>query len=309
MSQTPAFDVVILNTGRVYLDILFGDVHRIPEPGEEIHYDSFSMQAGGAFNTAAGCALLGLKTGIVAEIGSDPFSDFLRGEIARVGIAGDFISRIEGGVTAVTVSISDQKDRRFLSNIRDVPDTPFDPALLDRTRVRRIHMPGYRYAGEMIDVIREIHARGVLLSMDSQSDALSLVKPPLSDLAPLLDVLFCNLSEAQNLTGETDEEAVVRELARFVARPIVKLGAAGALAIEDGRLYRSPGLVVDAVDTTGAGDCFAAGVLWALSRDLGIEAALAAGNFCGAASTTKLGALAGFPGVDAVRESLGVIDP
>ena len=295
-------DVLVLNSGRVYLDILFGNVERLPEPGEEVHYDTFAIQAGGAFNTAAGLARLGLATALAADLGADRFSDFLRDEIVRFGIRTDFVNRVPRPVLAVTVSLSNPADRRLVSYCDPQKETPLPLSVLDRYRIRHVHLPGYRQASEVVDFVAEAKRRGATVSMDSQSDVGSLTDARLAPLVAHLDTLFCNRREARLLAGLDDEAAAARDLARHVGRVVVKLGAEGALAAEGNRLVRVPlGIDVDARDTTGAGDAFAAGFLYGALRGLDLEGALAAGNLCGAISTTGLGAAAAIPDERALR--------
>ncbi|WP_262425158.1 PfkB family carbohydrate kinase [Brachybacterium sp. Z12] len=67
---------------------------------------------------------------------------------------------------------------------------------------------------------------------------------------------------------------------------VAKLGADGAAALSDGRLHEAPGLVVDVVDTVGAGDAFVAGYLSAQLDGLDVPARLARANACGALACT-----------------------
>ena len=298
-------DVLVLNSGRVYLDILFGNVERLPEPGEELHYDEFAIQAGGAFNTAAGLARLGLATALAADLGSDRFSDFLFDEIVRVGVRTDFVRRVPRPVLAVTVSLSNRSDRRLVSYSDPIRETPLPPAVLENYRVRHVHLPGYRQASEILDFVAEAKRRGATVSVDSQSDVGSLTDGNFGLLVPHLDTLFCNRREARLLAGRDDEAQAARELVRHVGRVVVKLGTEGALAAEGDRVVRVPlGIDVDARDTTGAGDAFAAGFLYGTLRGLDLAGALAAGNLCGAASTTGLGSMGGFPDERALRDLL-----
>jgi sugar/nucleoside kinase (ribokinase family) len=157
-------------------------------------------------------------------------------------------------------------------------------------------MPGYRQASDVLSFVAEAHRRGATVSLDSQSDVGSLEGGALGALVPYVTTLFCNRREALLLAGCDDENDAAKRLAQRVRRAVVKLGAGGALAAEGDRLVRVPLATSVAVrDTTGAGDSFAAGFLWASLRGFDLEGALVAGNLCGAASTTALGSTAAFP--------------
>ena len=112
-------------------------------------------------------------------------------------------------------------------------------------------------------------------------------------LAPSLphtDYTLMNEEEARMLTGRADPKAAARVLRDLGAKHIViKLGPRGCWA--DG--VTIPGFEVDAVDTTGAGDCFSGGFVAALERGLSIEDAARFANAVGALAVQKVGATAG----------------
>src|SRR5690606_6439740 len=84
----------------------------------------------------------------------------------------------------------------------------------------------------------------------------------------------------------------------------VTLGAAGALLLEGGTLYRSPGFRVSAVDSTGAGDVFRAGFIYARLRGDGPGQVLRFANAAAAISCTRQGALEGVPSLEEVQAVL-----
>lgn len=298
-------DVLVLNTGRVYLDIIFGDVDRIPEAGEEIHYEKFSIQAGGAFSTAAGLAKLGLTTALVADLGDDHFSEFLFQEIKKVGIRQEYIRRVPGPVLAVSVSISNSRDRRFLSHVRKLTDLRLNPAEVVEIAARHLFLPGLAVMGNTKAIVKAAKEAGTKVSLDAQSQGLRIDKPPLADFLPHLEYLFCNDKEAMDLTGQASPEKAIEVLAGLVPCPVVKLGAEGAMTVVNGKLVKRPAPKVKPVDTTGAGDSFAAGFIYAVLADLDVSKALEVGNLCGAHSTTRLGSVASFPDLRQVRRFLG----
>jgi sugar/nucleoside kinase (ribokinase family) len=79
---------------------------------------------------------------------------------------------------------------------------------------------------------------------------------------PRLDYLFVNADEALSMTGCRSVEEAAAALMEKTPRPLVKMGKAGALFPDQDRVQEQPGLAVEVTDTTGAGDAFAAGVLF-----------------------------------------------
>ena len=81
-----------------------------------------------------------------------------------------------------------------------------------------------------------------------------------------VDLFFCNEEEALASTGVSDREAAGAALASQVSTAYVTCGADGALVYAAGAHYQVPGVPVQAIDTNGAGDLFAGGVLYGLSH-------------------------------------------
>jgi len=93
-----------------------------------------------------------------------------------------------------------------------------------------------------------------------------------------------------------DVEQAMRELAERARLVVVKRGPQGSMALQDGQIVYSPGLLVNAVDTTGAGDSFAAGLIFAhVIQGQALPEALRFADACGALSTTGYGGTAGKP--------------
>jgi sugar/nucleoside kinase (ribokinase family) len=115
------------------------------------------------------------------------------------------------------------------------------------------------------------------------------------DLVAAVDVAFVNEDEARAMTGCASAEDAADELARRCAHLVVKRGAGGASAHVAGERLDAPGIPVDVVDATGAGDCFAAGYLWGFLGGLPPATCLGLGNLCGAAAVTALGGYQGAP--------------
>jgi sugar/nucleoside kinase (ribokinase family) len=106
-----------------------------------------------------------------------------------------------------------------------------------------------------------------------------------------VDVCLANEGEACALTGETDPIAAGRALAAHFPTVVVKLGSAGAILF--GRTTEpvtAPAVAVDVLDTTGAGDAFAAGFLPAWRDGLAPRMALTAGNTVASRAVSRVGA-------------------
>jgi sugar/nucleoside kinase (ribokinase family) len=109
--------------------------------------------------------------------------------------------------------------------------------------------------------------------------------------AGAIDLLFANEDEVQHLTGSGDLEHAIEQLSPKVATLVVTRGAAGSLAVEDGQRAQIAAVPVErVVDTTGAGDLFAAGFLAARCRGHGLQHCLEAGALAAAEIISHFGA-------------------
>jgi len=298
-------DVLQLNTGRVFFDLVFADVDRIPGPGEEFYYEKFAVGPGGSFNTAAGLARLGKNVALVEDLGNDPISDFILRRIKQEGIATDLIRMHEQEIFAVTVSVADHKDRRFFSHMtkhdRPVPS----PDILDRYRIKHLHLPGIRLDRAVIEFAREARARGITVSLESQYAAAKPDNPDLTLLLRSVDLFLCNRDEALALTGKKDPDSALAALRSLCPLCVVKLGSEGAVALADGDPVRSPALDVEVVDPTGAGDAFAAGFVAGYMESRPLDQCLRMGNICGGLCTTAPGAVTALPTREKLEQMLG----
>jgi sugar/nucleoside kinase (ribokinase family) len=104
-----------------------------------------------------------------------------------------------------------------------------------------------------------------------------------------VDIVFANEEEALALTGKNPEEAL-SEIAGMCSIAVVKLGAKGSLVQTGNRVIRIEGVPAKSIDTTGAGDIYAAGFLYALSENLGLEIAGEIGSLLAAKVVEVMGA-------------------
>jgi ribokinase len=227
-----------------FVDLTFPGLDAIPRPGEERHSGDFMRAAGGGAISAIGAARLGLSVALVSPLGDDADGDFLRAALAADGVrwAGRTVAR-----TAVTAVMPIDGDRAMAT---------FDPgeqvtaaelaAVAPRAAILSLPRLGVAPAG----------TRLYATAGDAEARAAAGGSVPALDRA---DALLVNEREAALLTGEEDPAAAALRLARDVPRAVVTLGPDGALEASDGEIVTAGGVAPGpVVDTTGAGDLFAA---------------------------------------------------
>jgi sugar/nucleoside kinase (ribokinase family) len=130
---------------------------------------------------------------------------------------------------------------------------------------------------------------GLTLSLDPNDDPQNKWGEDFLEALRFVDILMPNEREACAITREDDTETALRKLASKVPLLVVKQGARGATAIEDGHCYQVDATAVSPIDAVGAGDSFNAGFLRAYLRGTALEGCMRMGNLTGAFSTTAPG--------------------
>jgi len=257
---------------------------------------SFS-HGGSAANTAAWLAELGAPACFVARVGEDAFGHDLVGRLAAAGV----LTRVRHDPNAATgtclVLVAPDGQRTMIPSaganallcVADLPD--------DLTRADRVHLSAYPLLRESSrDAVRTLleaaRVAGVPVSVDAASaDPIRAVGPQ-EFLAwlPAAITLLANADEAEVLTGSADPTEAAATLSRRFVAAVVKCAASGAVAAQCGRAVLVPAVPTAMVDSTGAGDAFAAGWLAARHGGADLIAATAAGNLVGARAVTQPGA-------------------
>lgn len=145
---------------------------------------------------------------------------------------------------------------------------------------------------EMAAVFRAAKEQGITVCADMTKRKNGESTADVAEALQYLDYLFPNDAEAMLLTGkDTVEEAAADLLAAGVGTVVVKCGAKGCyITSRERTFWVAPEAQVQVVDTTGAGDSFVGGFLYALSQDLPLEECARTANRCGAQAVQKIGA-------------------
>jgi sugar/nucleoside kinase (ribokinase family) len=287
--------------GNVTLDTLCYPVDDVPRH-QSITFERTIVAPGGCgSNAAIGLCALGVSTALVARIGTDDAASLVEWYWERVGLDTRFVHRVPDSQTAVSVGLIDSDAQpRFIhtpgANATLTADDIDVPALAAEG-ARFLHVGGFLVmpgvsSEQLAERLAEACASGLLTSLDV---AVSQNRSKPDDVWPCLphvDFFFCNAREACFLTEENDPQDAVRVLrARGAWAVVLKLGAAGCRIESPDLSAHVPGLPAEVVDTTGAGDAFAAGFVARMLRDGDLKAACRAGNAAGARIVSVFGAV------------------
>jgi sugar/nucleoside kinase (ribokinase family) len=294
----------VLVAGDANLDlVLRGDV--VPRFGQaEQLLDGADLVLGSSAGIcAAGLARLGVDTALVARVGADVFGARTRELLADAGVDTSAVAVTEEP-TGVSVILSAPDDRAILTLTGALASLTGEDvrAALESTGATHLHVASFflvpQLARELPEVLGRARERGVTTSLDTNWDPAERWHG-VAECLPHLDVLLPNAQEAVALArslGEDPADAVAASVALARRGPlvVVKDGADGGFATRpDGTVVRAAGLVVDVVDTTGAGDSFDAGFLAAWLDGLSLEEAVRWAAVAGSLSTRAAGGTGG----------------
>ncbi|MEV6065367.1 ribokinase [Nocardia sp. NPDC052001] len=271
----------IVVVGSINMDLVT-TVGRRPEPGETVSGESFALVPGGkGSNQAIAARRAGGSVGFIGAVGDDIFADELRGVLSDAGVEVSRLRRLSGasGVAAIIVDSGGENSiivvgganaRMTALDVGDLEAIAQADVLLCQLE---IPLPTVLRAAR--------HARA--------NDTVVILNP--SPVRELPDELWAEIDIAVVNEGEAAQLGAVLD---SVPHVITTLGADGAIYRgPDGITLPQPGVRVEVVDTTGAGDTFT-GALAAHWHE-GPEIALAWACTAGALATTKLGASVSIP--------------
>lgn len=269
------------------LDLIFKGFDRMPEPGEEVLADSFTLQLGGG---PIVCPIvlerLGCRVGLGTFLGENEASAICRQLLRRRGFSSYQVFPTENPDPVVVTSVfSWPHDRGFLSHNEQVYESCLDSeTVYEFLKDAKVVFAPIGHPA----VTRRLHEAGVKVVYDTGwSDDLSI--DDFKDFLPYIDVYTPNDREAMKLAGTTDLEEAIRFLARYTPHPMVTLGKGGCAWWDDGIHYASAINDFVAVDTTGAGDNFLTGIIYGLLRNEPLERCVRLGNIFAGYSTTAIG--------------------
>jgi sugar/nucleoside kinase (ribokinase family) len=287
--------------GELNVDIVATGVRQLPKLGIEILAQDCELTLGSASAIfASGLAKLGCSVSFVSQVGKDSFGDFCVNALKHAGISTRHVRLKAGEKTGVTIALSNTRDRALITFpglIASLTANDCDTSLMKRHQ--HLHLTSY-YLQQALKpsfpaLFKQAKAAGLTTSFDPNTDPNQKWSRSINSVLKYADVLFVNENEATALTGRKKTPEALKALGQLVPCAVIKQGRRGAVAIQNGAVVAGSGFPVATVDTTGAGDSFAAGFVSAYLRNAPLAECLRVANACGALSTRKLGGTPGQP--------------
>ncbi|QSR16908.1 adenosine kinase [Novosphingobium sp. KA1] len=259
------------------------------------------ISGGSAANTLAGLAALGARCAFIGQVAEDQLGEVFTHDIRAGGSAFDVPARPGNPPTArclIFVTPDGQRTMNtFLGASHYLPAEALDESAIASAAV--LYLEGYLWDPEepraaMRKAIDAARSAGRKIAFTpSECFVIDRHRADFLDLIETgkIDVLFCNEHEMAALVGHDDFEKGVAELAPKIPVLVVTRGAEGAVALSQGQRVEIGAEAIDrVVDTTGAGDLFAAGFLFGHVRGKSLEQCLKLGAICACEIISHYGA-------------------
>jgi sugar/nucleoside kinase (ribokinase family) len=289
----PEFDVFL--TGTVFFDIVFIGLEAAPKTGTEVWASGMGSGPGGVANLAVACSRLGLRTSLATAFGEDLYGDYCRQTLSvQEGVDLAYSRYVTGWHSPVTVSVVYEGERTMITHghIAEVQDQlvrqppPARMAYIDLGTERQPWVDAFATNGGLVFADLGWYE-------EDQWD-IGRLRESLSGCHSFSP----NSIEAMSYTRTDSPEAALARLSELVPLAVVTCGADGAIAHDQatGEVVRAAAVPVEAVDPTGAGDVFLAGLMFGTAAGWPVAHALRLANLGAALSVRHFGGALAAPG-------------
>ncbi|MCT9095214.1 carbohydrate kinase family protein [Haloarchaeobius sp. HME9146] len=305
----------VVTVGSALLDRIY-PVTNLPEPdGGAFARDEQLAVGGVAANVAAGLSTLGRETGVVSRVGRDDDGDRVLADLRERGIDALRVKRGEERSSYTMILRDDDGERMIIAGGESIPKLRLDENDIDYCReADAVFTSAYApdpAVSALVEAAQEdggfppivFDLAGPLAELEGRGTQ----KETIDDLLSVVDCFVSSEVPIESYLGCTGREAAAELRERGVSRAALTQGEDGALLLDGEEIVEVPAFGVDAVDTTGAGDAFSAGLVdsWVLDG----KAAAKAGRFAAAVAAENClgaGARGGLPTRETVESRLSL---
>lgn len=292
----PALDVVGL--GEVVIDLI-ASIPRFPEPDEKIFATKYEKHPGGVTaNFCVAISRLGMKAGFIGGVGEDADGTYLRDTFRRERVDASRLVTRKGASTPlnfVTITPDGQKTIFQSPYMLTVFPRPEELDLDYISEARVLHITALR-VDTAERALKYAKKEGLITSFDLEKHVAVYGFEKLAPLIKLTDILLPNKMGALTFSGTQNlREAAEKLLALGPKTVVITLGEKGCLIKTEKETLEVPAFMVKAVDATGAGDAFNAGLITGILNQWDLREAAKFANAVAAMKITHIGAQAGLP--------------
>ncbi len=260
------------------------------------HHDIKISPGDSTANTLAGIAKLGGNVIFCGKVGNDEHGAYYEETLESSKVKSKLV-KVDGVTGKCICLITPDNERTFAVHLGSCIELRKEEVFEnDIKKSKYLHLTGYQLEDinlrkatfHALDIAKQ---NNVKISIDLADP--SLIKRCLDDLKEIVkkyaDIVFVNEEEAKAFTGQENEEALT-ELSKFADIAIIKLGEKGSLIKDKDNVHKINSFTVNAIDTTGAGDMYAAGVLFGLSNKHPLEKCGEIGSYAASIVVQQIGA-------------------
>jgi len=235
------------------------------------HIKPEMASGGSAANTTHGLAALGVQTGFIGSIGDDEFGAFFTDDLTEKGIKPilRYGSEPTGQAMALVSPDSERTFGTFLGSAMELSPEHLDEEMFEGYQM--LYIEGYLVQNHALieKAVRLAKKAGLQVAMDLASfNVVDENREFLHGLlADYVDLVFANEEESASMTGLEPENAVL-VLRSLCGKAVVKVGSDGAWVTDEASVVKVDAIPANPIDTSGAGDLFAAGYIYGLSKGL-----------------------------------------
>lgn len=282
--------------GGASVDLIL-EAPRLPLAGEKLLAHYYGQLPGGFIaNTACAAAKLGLRTAWAGSVGDDAFGHSIMQGFTKFGVRTDDVELLKDAASDFTVVLVHPDGER---TILIVPSLPIPPALdehircsLQNSRIGYTVLYDHDWFMEVADLL---HGSGGKVAVDLELNTLR-DREAASQMLKAADYVFSDKNALRELTGNADENESVKEILALGAELVILTkGSEGAAAYTATGRYSTGSYQVPIKDTTGAGDCFHAAVLFGILSDFQYQDCLDFASAAAAILIQEMGARQGLP--------------
>lgn len=270
---------------------------------------------GSAANTIYGLAMLNQPVTFLGKLGTDERGSFYREAFREEGVDGSRFKQSDAvgtGICMVFITPDSQRTCRTCLGASATLE-PAEVTAADFAGCGHVHVEGYMLFNRELGrhILATAHAAGCTVSLDLASfEVVQANKDILHELLTgYVDIVFANEDESRAYCDSDDPREGLEALAACCPVAAVKLGADGAWLHRDGESLRVEANPVTAVDTTGAGDLWAAGFLYGHFHDCPLEACGKMGALLGGEVVARTGPRIPVDAWPAIRRAIAALRP
>jgi sugar/nucleoside kinase (ribokinase family) len=245
------------------------------------HLNTTKVSGGSAANTIRSLSMLGATTGFIGKICNDETGTFFKDDMLSTGVKTLLIESETPSGRAIAL-VSPDSERTFATYLGAA--ATMNPSEINEKffeGYKFLHIEGYLVFNHALieHALKLASSKGLIVSMDMAS--YNVVEANLDFLKEMIqkyvNIVFANEEEAKALTGLAPNEAL-NEIAQWCDYAIVKIGKDGSMIKHNNRIYPIHAIESNPIDTTGAGDNYAAGFLYGLSNNWSLDKCGKAGS-------------------------------